>query len=112
MLLEDSDDHSVLQNTSQHLWKIGGRMRARVPPGVLGRQKSEDAWGKHWLMNEDGVISCPRSELPRTRSPSFRGSHLWCFDQSKPIQEVNDLQIRELAYILDGCGGEGNVKDD
>ena len=113
VLLEDSDDHSVLQNTSQYLRKIGGRMRARVPPGVLGREKSGDAWAnQYWSVNEDGVISCPRSATPRTRTPSSRGSHLWCFDHSKLNQEVNDLQIRELAYILGGCGGEGNVKDD
>ena len=26
--------------------------------------------------------------------------------------DINDAQIRELAYILGGCGGVGDVRDD
>ena len=75
VLLEDSDDNSASQKTAQHLRQIGGRVRARVPLGVLGRETSGDAWANQcWSMNEDGVISCPRSATPRTRTPSSRGS--------------------------------------
>ena len=88
-------------------------MRARISPVVLGSDETAEGGQKYWSLSEDCHIQSPRPHESRsTRNADSCSRHLWCFDTRKPDTDINAIQILELAYILGGCGGVGDVRDD